>query len=64
MCENEQKRAKNSIQFLFFLPMIVNIILWSDNKRLKKVVMLFLASSKRYYVVGVHTSPKGRVICH
>ena len=25
--------------------------------------MLFLTTSKRYYVVGVHTFPKGRAIC-
>ena len=33
------------------------IILWSDNKKLKEV-MLFLTTSKRCYVVGVHTSPR------
>ena len=38
----------------------VNIILWSDNKRLKKI-MLFLTTWKRYYLVAVHIySPLGK----
>ena len=40
-----------------------NIILWSDNKRLKKVVMLFLTTSQRC-VVRVRTFLKGRPFCH
>ena len=48
-CENEQKvREKIGWICLLFLPMKSRyIILRSDNKRLKKVVMLFLTSSRR-----------------
>ena len=43
-----KKRTKKigSIRLLF-LPMTITF--WSDNKGLKKVVMLFLTASKRYY---------------
>ena len=48
MCENEQKAYKKIGQIrLLFLPMTITF--WSENKGLKKVVMLFLTASKRYY---------------
>ena len=53
-----KKRAKKMDAFAcYFCQWKVNIILWSDNKSLKKVVILFLTTSKRYYVVRVHTFP-------
>ena len=56
--KKSKKRAKKLDTFVcYFCQEKVKIILWSDNKRLKKVVILFLTTSKRYYVTGVHTSP-------
>ena len=56
-CEKmSKKRAKKLDIFLCYFCQRKENILWSDNKRLKKVVLLFLTTSKRYYVMGVHTS--------
>ena len=57
-CEKMSKKcAKKLDTFLcYFCQQKVNI-LWSDNKRLKKVVLLFLTTSKRYHIVGVRTLP-------
>ena len=56
--KTSNKRAKKLDTFVcYFCQWKVNAILWPDNTRLKKVVMLFLTTSKRYYVVGIHTSP-------
>ena len=54
MCENEQKAGKKNWIPLFVCfanEIKVNIILWFNKKRLKKVVMSFLTTSKRYHVV-------------
>ena len=56
MCENEQKAGKkNWIPWfaIFANEIKVNLILWFNKKRLKKVVMSFLTTSNlRYHVVG------------
>ena len=36
------------------------MILWSDNKRLNRFVLLFLTTCKGWYVVGVRTPPPPR----
>jgi len=60
-CSKMKKKACKKMDAFacYFCQWKVNIlyILWSDNKRLKKVVILFLTTSKRYYVVRVHTFP-------
>ena len=49
-----KKRAKKLDTFVcYFCQRKLKLILWSDNKRLKKVVMLLTASKICY--VGVHT---------
>ena len=56
--EIEQKACiKIGYICLLFLPMKNEYHTLVDKKRLRKVVMLFLTISKRYYFVAVHTSP-------
>ena len=58
--KSEQKKPGYLLCFIcYFCQRKVNIILKSDSKRLKKVVMLSLTTCKRYYVVGAHTSLLG-----
>ena len=53
-----KKRAKKLDTCLcYFCQRKVNIILWSDNELLKMVVLFFLTTSKRCYVVDVRASP-------
>ena len=52
MCENEQKAGKKKWIPLFVIFANEIKILWFNKKRLKKVVMSFLTTSKRYHVVG------------
>ena len=56
-----KKRVKKLDTFVrYFYQWKANMILWSDNKRLNRVVLLFLTTCKRWYVVGVNTSPLGK----
>jgi len=58
--ETEQKACKEIGYICYFCQWKVKIILWSDNKRLKKVVMLFLTTSKINYVYGCSYFPLGK----
>ena len=59
MCENEKKADKKLDTFVcYFCQRKVNIILWSDNKKLNKVVLLLMITSKRKWVWVFILPPK------
>ena len=61
-CVKMSKKHAKNLDTSVFCQWKVNIIPWSDEKRLKKFAVLFLTTDKRYHIIGVRTFPIERLL--